>query len=201
MSKVQSYSFYSQLGTIESAVVDDTIDADDEQEPPDLRSPSPSPQNPSPTRDRYNQLPIRVQFAYVKPVLQAILRNEYGPMREKVERFLSNDKAFLAGLAKNSANEGLMDPNQVNTLVAYLKWWCLRGESQPQRRVEAGRDVDDLEDVTSTSGDAPESVATEPIPSVAPSSPPPSERPTSPAVELPPSSFVGSPGAPATQVG
>lgn len=198
-SQPWSHSFHLQLGRIESEVVDDTVDADDEHEPTDLRSRSPSPQVPLPTTDQFNELSIREQLAYVKPVLQAILRNEYVPMQEKVDRFLSNDKAFLANLVKNSANEGSMVPTQVNTLVAYLKWWCLRGEAEPQHR-QADEGGDDGEDVVSIVGDAPESVATEPIPSVAPSSPALSDLTISPVVEPPPSSFIASTSTPATQV-
>lgn len=177
--------------------MDDTIDAEDEQDPSDLRDPSPPPRGLLPSKDDFMQLEIREQFAYVKPVLQAILRNEYRPTKAKFERFLANDKVFMSNLNKSSAMSGMIVPSDIFLLTSYLKWWALRGEVDTQRKDSVGVNEGDDDAVSVI---APESVATEPLPSIAPSSPYLSERTMSPGVEPPPSSLAPSGSLPATQV-
>ncbi|KAF5315687.1 hypothetical protein D9611_005029 [Ephemerocybe angulata] len=178
-----------KMGKMQHAVVDDTVDKENDDDIPIVdRSPSPPCEDPPPDQDTFVRLSLREQFAYVKPVLQAILQNNYGPTKDKFQVFMSGTRAQQASLAQIASERGMMDPQQVSELLVYLKWWCLRGERQPQT-VEEEEDAD--ADAASAAGDAPESVATEPLPSVAPSSPALTEvaLPSSPPLEPPMSSF------------
>ncbi|KAF6763803.1 hypothetical protein DFP72DRAFT_873418 [Ephemerocybe angulata] len=159
-----------KMGKMQHAVVDDTVDKENDDDIPIVdRSPSPPCEDPPPDQDTF--------FAYVKPVLQAILQNNYGPTKDKFQVFMSGTRAQQASLAQIASERGMMDPQQVSELLVYLK------------PLEEEEDAD--ADAASAAGDAPESVATEPLPSVAPSSPALTEvaLPSSPPLEPPMSSF------------
>ena len=122
------------MGKFESAALDE----DEDDEPPVDRSPSPVPQDPPPPQDKYIRLGTREQFSYVKPVLQAILHNNYVPIRDKVQVFLTGSKKERSTLSEKSSARGLMLPRQVTELMEILKWWCLREEGMVQRKGEEG---------------------------------------------------------------
>ena len=50
---------------------------------------SPAPEDKAPQPAAFCQLSIREQFAYVKPVMRAILDNTYEPVRERHKAFMN----------------------------------------------------------------------------------------------------------------
>ncbi|RXW22805.1 hypothetical protein EST38_g3051 [Candolleomyces aberdarensis] len=176
-----------KLGQIQSAVVDDTNDLEEEEIDPEflIRSPSPPCRNPPPDQNKFVTLALREQFAYVKPILQAILHNQYKPTEKKVRVFMSGTSRQQANLSKVGSDRGMMDPRQVNELLVYLKHWCLRGDQNVQPRA-----LLDLEDAAEPRDVAVAPASAEPGPSIRLSSPTPTEVAfeSSPPVEPPPSS-------------
>ncbi|KAG5644042.1 hypothetical protein DXG03_009194 [Asterophora parasitica] len=110
-----------------------------------VRPPSPIPLDPPPSSDEFSTLSIREKLAYVKPVLIAILNENYAPA-------LTRHKNFIAGGSKrknvvdDAGLRGQMDPRDVNALQQCLSEWCLRDE----RRADAI--VDDAEPESQING-------------------------------------------------
>ena len=123
--------FFPQLGTFESAVVEVQNDtAEDEslhEEDLDLRSPSPIPLNPPPPATDFIQLSIREQFAYTKPILEALLAAVYAPAKSKHDRFMKGGK-HRQNVVNEGCLRGRMDPNDVEKLQLCIKRWCFPNE-------------------------------------------------------------------------
>ncbi|TFK30246.1 hypothetical protein FA15DRAFT_663629 [Coprinopsis marcescibilis] len=116
-----------KMGLINSLVKDDTND-DENVKHVDMsfmRIPSPEPATKLPSTNKFVTLNTRQQFAYTKPVLKAILMNEYGPVKQKQETFMRGGKA-RAEVTKHSTSRGLMASDHIDQLSQYVVYWCLR---------------------------------------------------------------------------
>ncbi|KAF8163660.1 hypothetical protein B0H34DRAFT_795339 [Crassisporium funariophilum] len=105
------------------------------------RSPSPTPRDPLPSADDFkNNLSIREQFAYTKPVLTAILNDEYGPVKLKHENYMKGGK-YKRDVMDQAAMRGTMNPKDVEQLQLYIRRWCLSEDLSGATEVE-DRDED-----------------------------------------------------------
>jgi hypothetical protein len=86
------------------------------------RSPSPQPVEPVPSVTQFVRLPIRAQFAYVKPVLTAILNEHYAPAKERHDNFI---KKGASTSINNITLGGSMSENQVKKMEKCLAKWVL----------------------------------------------------------------------------
>jgi hypothetical protein len=105
------------------------------------RSPSPLPCNPPPLREDFRELDIRQQFAYTKPVLQALLNQGYSPARTRHDRFIAGGKA-RQGVVDEAGLRGKMDPRHVAELQEHLIVWCLRDERRADFITDDGDEVE-----------------------------------------------------------
>ncbi|KAJ7461598.1 hypothetical protein FB451DRAFT_486214 [Mycena latifolia] len=136
-----------KLGPFESVfqeVVNDD-DADDDTDKPGgarrRRSPSPEPCDPPPpSGDAFADLGLHEQFVYTKPVLQAILRDEYPPARAVHTQFIGGGQGRNA-VAKEAGERGQMDPRDVEQFHKYLTEWVMR----PPDMGMGGRGNDDAD--------------------------------------------------------
>ncbi|CAK5277492.1 unnamed protein product [Mycena citricolor] len=168
------------LGTFASEVTDAVNDADAEDEGEEdswTRESSPQPLDPPPDGPTFSALDLRQQFVHTKPVLQAILRDEYAPAREAHLHFLAGGNTRLA-LAKKASIRGLLDPRQVEKLGKLIVEWCVRPERNSRHVDQQVREERDSESAS--------------VPHSAPS-PTPTEdvgQPSSPVLDPPTSSFT-----------
>ena len=89
------------------------------------RYPSPSPADPPPSKEAFSELDVRSQFVYTKPILVAILNEQYAPARRRHDQFLKGGLARKSA-AESAAMRGEMDPRSVGELQRWLCEWCLR---------------------------------------------------------------------------
>ncbi|KAJ3999164.1 hypothetical protein F5050DRAFT_1805302 [Lentinula boryana] len=75
----------------------------------------------------FNDLPIRAQLAYLKPVLQAILNGKYAPAKDRHDSFMKGGKA-RAGLGASAGLRGTIPPRDVDKLQEHLSNWCFQDE-------------------------------------------------------------------------
>ncbi|KAG6915330.1 hypothetical protein DXG01_012102 [Tephrocybe rancida] len=133
-----------QLGDWESTITEVQDDDDDDDDTNQRnngrqRSPSPIPTIPPPTANDFRLLEMREQLAYTKPILSAVLIENFPPAMRR-------HTAFIAGGSKrkNIVDEaslrGQMDPNDIVTLQRCVMEWCLRDE----QRAEAIMDEEDI---------------------------------------------------------
>jgi hypothetical protein len=87
------------------------------------------------------ELGARAQFAYAKPVLEAILKDEYAPIRGKREAFMKGGKAAVK-VTKASTRKGTMNPRFVEDLSACISHWCLRESLDVRAEVDRGDEED-----------------------------------------------------------
>ncbi|KAJ7137846.1 hypothetical protein C8R44DRAFT_766341 [Mycena epipterygia] len=113
-----------QLGVFVSSFKEVVNDDDEPDAPADHRL-SPEPRDPPPSGDAFCELSIHEQFVYTKPVMQAILREEYGPARETHKLFIGGKKGRQS-VAKDAGERGMMDPRDVTQFLKCLKEWCMR---------------------------------------------------------------------------
>ncbi|KAF9479266.1 hypothetical protein BDN70DRAFT_993562 [Pholiota conissans] len=120
-----------KLGTFESAVVevqnDTAEDGSLHEEDLERRSPSPIPLDPPPPAADFIQLSVREQFAYTKPVLEALLATAYVPAKGKHDRFMKGGK-HRQNVVNEGCLRGRMDPNDVEKLQLCIKRWCFPNE-------------------------------------------------------------------------
>ncbi|KAJ7029330.1 hypothetical protein C8F04DRAFT_1116589 [Mycena alexandri] len=110
------------VGKFESLFQEVVKDADVNEGP---RGASPEPRDPPPPAQAFRDLSVREQFVYAKPVLQAILRDEYPPAHALHARYM------IGGTSRKHVQEeapkrGMMDPRDVEELQRCLVEWCLR---------------------------------------------------------------------------
>lgn len=100
---------------------------------------------PPPPAEDFEDLSVRTQLAYVKPILQAILNKEYAPAREKHEAFMRGGSARVA-LLKSAGVRGGMDARFVKAVQKAICRWVLGDKGVKPKRL----DTEDI--VTETSG-------------------------------------------------
>ncbi|KAH6908317.1 hypothetical protein BKA70DRAFT_1279295 [Coprinopsis sp. MPI-PUGE-AT-0042] len=179
------------------------------------REPSPQRSSRIPPPNKFTLLGARAQFAYTKSVLQAILKDEYAPIRAKRQALMRGGKDAFK-VTKMSTRRGLMDPRFVEDLGACVSHWCLREQLDVRAEVDEGEGdlqvvaaaeppsepvtgatsdttipVDEVEGEAqvSVSVDPPSPVATELV-----------EVPSSPVLEPPSSSLSPFPDVPSSQI-
>lgn len=123
------------MGQFTSDYVDNPDDDDDFQAPTAPPSPSPSPITLSSIAGGFVDLPIRAQFGYIKPVLSAILNEQYPPAKERHDNFMKGGKT-RAGLGLVAGLRGTIPPNDITKLHKYLSDWCLRDEMRAPVQAE-----------------------------------------------------------------
>ncbi|KAF7322299.1 hypothetical protein HMN09_00007500 [Mycena chlorophos] len=120
------------VGKFESQYDEDTADEEVSKEDEDffeqrLRDVSPEPQaNPLPDGPTFSELDPRDQFVYTKPVLRAILRDEYPPAKETHDLFIAGGKKRDV-VVKRAGEHGMMNPTDVTLFRRFLEEWVLRG--------------------------------------------------------------------------
>ncbi|KAF9218185.1 hypothetical protein BS17DRAFT_770859 [Gyrodon lividus] len=127
------------LGQWESAVktIDDSESGDegadyDDDDSGDVKDPPP----PPPPAEDFEDLSVRAQLAYVKPILQAILNKEYVPAREKHEGFMKGGSA-RAALLKAAGVRGGMDARFVKAMQRAICQWVLGEDGGRSVRMDA----------------------------------------------------------------
>ncbi|KAK7038176.1 hypothetical protein R3P38DRAFT_2615240 [Favolaschia claudopus] len=115
------------LGKFQS-LFDEVVNDTDEPSTRSRRSlsPSPEPLNPPPDKMGFRDLSVREQFVYTKPVLQAILLNQYSPARERSEKYLTGTEKQKKEVVERASARGLMNPREVDEFLGYLQEWCVR---------------------------------------------------------------------------
>ncbi|KAG8217939.1 hypothetical protein J3R82DRAFT_6106 [Butyriboletus roseoflavus] len=92
---------------------------------------------PPPPAEDFEDLPIRTQLAYVKPILHAILSKEYVPAREKHEAFMRGGSERVA-LLKSAGIRGGMDARFVKAVQKAICKWVLGDNGVKPERLDTG---------------------------------------------------------------
>lgn len=100
---------------------------------------------PPPSPDDFCELSIREQFAYVKPVIKAVLNETYFPARERHQAFMQGGSSRIR-LLKTATGKGDLSAREVSELGRVLQFWVLG----PMRVQKSRHHV--LEDLRSESG-------------------------------------------------
>ncbi|KAG6873785.1 hypothetical protein C0995_011010 [Termitomyces sp. Mi166 len=123
-----------KLGEWDSTVVEVRNDDEDnplEQDSEAERFPSPLPTIPPPSAGDFKLLSIREQFAYAKPVLSAILNENFSPAMQRHNDFIVGGSKRKR-VVEEAGLRGQMDPCDVDALQRYVTEWCLRDEQRAQ---------------------------------------------------------------------
>ena len=102
---------------------------------------------PPPNSKDFCEMPIRDQFAYIKPVIKAILNETYLPARERHQAFMRGGSSRRR-LQKAATGKGDLTTREVSRLGKVLQQWVLG----PTHIQKAGLPAGHLEDVESESG-------------------------------------------------
>jgi hypothetical protein len=114
----------NQLGSYESDNEESEVDSDDEYVPHELGAEERAILMPPPNPDDFCELPIRDQFAYVKPIIKAILNETYLPARERHRAFMQGGPSRLR-LRKAATGKGDLTARDVSRLGRALQNWVL----------------------------------------------------------------------------
>ncbi|KAI9446560.1 hypothetical protein H4582DRAFT_578721 [Lactarius indigo] len=79
---------------------------------------------PPPNPDDFCELPIREQFAYIKPVIKAVLNETYLPARERHQAFMQGGPSRIR-LLKTATGKGDLSAHEVSQLGRVLQFWVL----------------------------------------------------------------------------
>ncbi|KAG5716404.1 hypothetical protein E4T56_gene5546, partial [Termitomyces sp. T112] len=118
----------------DSTVVELRNDDEDnlsEQESEFERSHSPSPTIPPPSAEDFKLFSIREQFAYVKPILSAILNEDFPPALQRHTDFIAGGSK-RKNVVEEASLRGQIDPRDVDAIQRYVTEWCLRDEQRAQ---------------------------------------------------------------------
>ncbi|KAF8621499.1 hypothetical protein AX15_007734 [Amanita polypyramis BW_CC] len=132
-----------KLGQFESSYDDAANDSETEDPLDSLsqsRYPSPTPAHPPPSQEVFCELDVRSQFAYTKPILVAILNEQYPPAKERHDMFLKGGQARKSAVDR-AVLRGEMDPRTVGELQKWLCEWCLRDERLAKKQDNARQGV------------------------------------------------------------
>jgi len=98
---------------------------------------------PPPNPKDICEMPIRDQFAYIKPVIKAILNETYLPVRERHQAFMRGG-ASRRRLQKTATGKGDLTTREVSRLGKVLQQWVL-GPSHFQKANLHPSHIGDLE--------------------------------------------------------
>jgi hypothetical protein len=176
-----------KLGTWQSSIIevltDDDSDDEDTEEP--SRAPSPEPTFPPPAPIDFYDLSIHEQLSYVKPVLRAILNDEYKPAQKRHLDFVKGGSARTR-TQESAASRGTMSPDDVGKLQKCMMRWVLREERREGKNLYKDLEENNVEGVEEGAVEA--TTAAEDLASPLSSLPLKHDVLSSPA-EIPPSSF------------
>jgi hypothetical protein len=79
---------------------------------------------PPPNPEDFCKLPILEQFAYIKPVIKAILNETYLPARDRHQAFMQGGPSRLR-LRKAATGKGDLTAREVSQLGRVLQCWVL----------------------------------------------------------------------------
>jgi hypothetical protein len=79
---------------------------------------------PPPNPEDFCQLSIREQFAYIKPVIKAVLNETYLPARDRHQAFMQGGPSRLR-LRKAATGKGALTAREVSQLGMVLQCWVL----------------------------------------------------------------------------
>jgi hypothetical protein len=79
---------------------------------------------PPPSPEGFCELSIREQFAYVKPVIKAILNETYPPARDRHQAFMQGGSSRLR-LRKAATGKGDLTAREISQLGRALQSWVL----------------------------------------------------------------------------
>jgi hypothetical protein len=102
---------------------------------------------PPPNPEEFCQMSIRKQFAYIKPVIKAILDETYLPARERHQAFMRGGSSRRR-LRKAATGKGDLSTRDVSRLGKVLQQWVLG----PTHMQKASLPPSHLEDLESESG-------------------------------------------------
>ncbi|KAA1469248.1 hypothetical protein DENSPDRAFT_927988 [Dentipellis sp. KUC8613] len=119
------------VGTYQS--VEDQHENDAESEGEDDGDESPEPTLPPPDGGSFCDLAIREQFAYVKPIVRAILDEKYPPARDRHEDFLRGGSSRQK-LKREGMGKGNLSAQEVTKLGYVLNRWVL-GDGRHATRI------------------------------------------------------------------
>ncbi|RDX56347.1 hypothetical protein OH76DRAFT_1368922 [Lentinus brumalis] len=103
-----------------------------------LRSPSPLPELPAPSPETFQyDMEIAEEFEYIKPILAAVLDNEYGPAKARHEGFMRGGGARRKVLDAIPLR-GSLNAKEKEEVAYYVRSWARRRD----RRLEMGLSVD-----------------------------------------------------------
>ncbi|KAI0723841.1 hypothetical protein C8T65DRAFT_90485 [Cerioporus squamosus] len=103
-----------------------------------LRAPSPLPDLPAPSPETFEyELEIAEEFEYIKPILAAVLNNEYGPAKARHEGFMRGGGARRKVLDAIPLR-GSLNAKEKEEVAYYVRSWARRRD----RRREMGLSVD-----------------------------------------------------------
>ncbi|KAL1742852.1 hypothetical protein HDZ31DRAFT_75248 [Schizophyllum fasciatum] len=178
-----------KLGTIDSGQEEPDDETTRQSTLEAERSRSPEPSDPPPTSTEFCALDLREQWVYTKPVLQAILRDEYAPAKEQNFIFFASDSG-RKHLTEKASAQGTLTPKEVVRLRDYILEWCLRDAKHATRIEDEGIDVIAQAAEAEQEAGPPPSSQLDEEPLSRPSSaapPPPSTAPSEPGDDQKPS--------------
>jgi hypothetical protein len=113
-----------QLGRFMSDDEESEADTDGEYVQYETGADEPAILLPPPDPEDFCELPIREQFAYVKPIIRAILNETYLPARERHRAFMAGGLSRLR-LQKTATGKGDLTVRDVSRLGRVLQNWVL----------------------------------------------------------------------------
>ncbi len=86
------------------------------------------------------------QFVYTKPILVAVLNEQYGPARERHDQFLKGGQARKS-IVDSAMLRGEIVPESVGELQRHLCEWCLREETlgKEDQKEQVAEKVEELQ--------------------------------------------------------
>ena len=115
---------------------------------------------PPPPAGDFEDLSVRRQLAYVKPVLRAILNKEYAPAREMHEAFMRGGSARVA-LLKSAGVRGGMDARFVKAVQQEICKWVLGVSGVKPDRLDVGIGSSEVEGAAVVEVNSPKVAPTE----------------------------------------
>ena len=129
-----------QMGEFESSFVDtEPGNEGDEEDNATVQEPT----LPAPPPSKFRELPMRVQFLYLLPVLQRVVKGEYGPAQIRHESFMKGGRKRSA-LSATAGAKGNLTQLEVERLLRHIVHFAVEesvGEPQEHEKADP-MDVD-----------------------------------------------------------
>lgn len=90
--------------------------------------------NPPPNQEDFDKLSIREELSYAKPILTAVLNDEYKPACRHHADFIRGGKSREAVVA-GAAARGTVSPKHVAALQGYIIRWVIEGGATASQEV------------------------------------------------------------------